>query len=104
MWGKSLRTRAETIGWSKSDCAIIPENETPETRFDSFLPFAFELYLVYSPLESETGWRSDKALLDSQVRASGCLSIEQSRKTILPVGMFFEMLVYLTRLYPKVLS
>ena len=33
-----------------------------------------------------------------------CLSIEQSRKSILPVGMFFEMLIYLTRLYPNVLS
>ena len=37
-------------------------------------------------------------------RMPGWLSIEQSRKPILPVGMFFEMLVYFTGLYPHVLS
>ena len=34
----------------------------------------------------------------------GCLSIEQSRKSILPLGMFFEVLIHLTRLCPKALS
>ena len=34
----------------------------------------------------------------------GCLSIEQTWKPILPVGMLFEMVVYLTCLYPNVLS
>ncbi len=37
-------------------------------------------------------------------RMSGCLLIEQSRKPILPVAMFLEMLVHRTRLCPKVLS
>jgi len=39
-----------------------------------------------------------------QGRMPGCLSIEQSREPILPVGMFFEMLVNIVRLSPKVLS
>ena len=35
---------------------------------------------------------------------SDCISIEQSRKPILPLGMFFEVVVYLTRLCPNALS
>ena len=34
----------------------------------------------------------------------GCLSIEESRKPILPLGMFFEVVIHLTRLCPKALS
>src|ERR671925_1867297 len=64
---KSLRALAETSGWPKSDCAIIPEKRNTRPRFDSFLQFAFELRLAYSRLVPATA-------ADSRLRAKDCES------------------------------
>jgi hypothetical protein len=56
---RNLRARAETSGWPKRDCAIIPETKT-RNPFDSFLQFVFET--VFRLIASATTTRCGKAL------------------------------------------
>ena len=61
------RAHGETIGWPRSDCAIIPKKQKDETRFDSFKHNLFETALrLFAPRLADSRMTAAKTLLKSQ--------------------------------------